>query len=172
MSQPNLLISMSHKKQHIRLWYECLQICLGDKKYSDNLNKSKDFYSDWGDVKNTKFDHWWRQNKILFKDVYVMEVDRVEKNPNTMTISIPINEKITTIVSEIKRIVGNKQKQIKNDKGLTKVNYQFSAKEIKGIFHYINLEVYKIFIEMLSSWAAGGGVHCHTNDKPDFPISK
>ena len=57
MSQPNLLISMSHKKQHIRLWRECLQICLGDKKYSDNLNKSKDFYSDWGDVKNTKFDH-------------------------------------------------------------------------------------------------------------------
>ena len=21
-------------------------------------------------------------------------------------------------------------------------------------------------IEMLSSWAAGGGVHCHTNDQP------
>ena len=24
-------------------------------------------------------------------------------------------------------------------------------------------------IEMLSSWAAGGGVHCHTNDQPAFP---
>ena len=27
-------------------------------------------------------------------------------------------------------------------------------------------------IEMLSSWAAGGGVHCHTNDHPAFSISK
>ena len=26
-------------------------------------------------------------------------------------------------------------------------------------------------IEMLSSWAAGGGVHCHTNDQPAFSIS-
>jgi hypothetical protein len=25
---------------------------------------------------------------------------------------------------------------------------------------------------MLSSWAAGGGVHCHTNDQPAFPKSK
>lgn len=25
-------------------------------------------------------------------------------------------------------------------------------------------------IEMLSSWAAGGGVHCHTNDQPAFSI--
>ena len=27
-------------------------------------------------------------------------------------------------------------------------------------------------IEMLSSWAAGGGVHCHTNDQPACPKSK
>ena len=27
-------------------------------------------------------------------------------------------------------------------------------------------------IEILSSWAAGGGVHCHTNDQPAFPKSK
>ena len=26
-------------------------------------------------------------------------------------------------------------------------------------------------IEMLSSWAAGGGVHCHTNDQPALPAS-
>ena len=27
-------------------------------------------------------------------------------------------------------------------------------------------------IEMLSSWAAGGGVHCHTNDQPALSVSK
>ena len=32
-------------------------------------------------------------------------------------------------------------------KDLNNVNYQFTSKEIKGLFHYINLEVYKIFID-------------------------
>ena len=36
--------------------------------------------------------------------------------------------------------------------------------------YFPNREVY--LIEMLSSWAAGGGVHCHTNDQPAFSISK
>ena len=27
-------------------------------------------------------------------------------------------------------------------------------------------------IEMLNSWSSGGGVHCHTNDQPAFPIPK
>ena len=27
-------------------------------------------------------------------------------------------------------------------------------------------------IEMLSSWAAGGGVYCHTNDQPAVSIAK
>ena len=35
--------------------------------------------------------------------------------------------------------------------------------------YFPNRDVY--LIEMLSSWAAGGGVHCHTNDQPAFLIS-
>jgi agmatine deiminase len=34
--------------------------------------------------------------------------------------------------------------------------------------YFPNRDVY--LIEMLSSWAAGGGVHCHTNDQPANPI--
>ena len=36
--------------------------------------------------------------------------------------------------------------------------------------YFPNRDVY--MIEMLNSWAAGGGVHCHTNDQPAFPISR
>ena len=68
MSQLPLQISMNSKKQHIRLWYECLQICYSQKQFSDNLKKSKSFYEEWGDVKNTKFDNWWKEYKILFDD--------------------------------------------------------------------------------------------------------
>ena len=36
--------------------------------------------------------------------------------------------------------------------------------------YFPNREVY--LIEMLSSWAAGGGVHCHTNDQPAITLTK
>ena len=36
--------------------------------------------------------------------------------------------------------------------------------------YFPNRDVY--LIEMLSSWAAGGGVHCHTNDQPALSFSK
>lgn len=45
----------------------------------------------------------------------------------------------------------------------------FSAKSrIESYFP--NRDVH--LIQMLGSWAAGGGVHCHTNDQPAFSISK
>ena len=45
----------------------------------------------------------------------------------------------------------------------------FSAK-LRIERYFPNRDVY--LIEMLSSWAAGGGVHCHTNDQPALSISK
>jgi agmatine deiminase len=36
--------------------------------------------------------------------------------------------------------------------------------------YFPNRDVY--IIEMLSSWAAGGGVHCHTNDQPAFSFEQ
>ena len=45
----------------------------------------------------------------------------------------------------------------------------FSAK-LRIERYFPNRDVY--LIEMLNSWAAGGGVHCHTNDQPALSISK
>jgi agmatine deiminase len=36
--------------------------------------------------------------------------------------------------------------------------------------YFPNREVHQI--EMLGSWAAGGGVHCHTNDQPAISMAK
>lgn len=149
---------MTYKKQHIRLWFECLQICHSQNEYSDNLKKSEDFYDEWGDVTNIRFDDWWKEKRYIFDDVYVREVNRVSQSPNTITLSIPLNEKISVITTEVKKIVEKKQtekliemgkdpKQSKSkDLGIGK--YSFSQKEIKGLFHYINLEVYKIYLRL------------------------
>jgi len=149
---------MSYKKQHIRLWFECLQICHSQSEYSENLKQSNDFYEEWGDVTNIRFDNWFKEKKYLFDDVYVREVNRVSNSPNTITLSIPLNEKISVIQSEVKKIVQQRQteKLIEmgkdpsdmKSKNLGVGKYSFTQKEIKGLFHYINLEIYKIYLSL------------------------
>ena len=109
MSPQPINVSMKSKKQQIRLWFECLQICHSDPQYSENLKQSKDFYEEWGDVTNIKFDDWWKDHKYLFEEVMVKEVSKVSNSPNTMTLSIPLNENVSTIIKDVKRIVEQKQ---------------------------------------------------------------
>ena len=158
MSPQPINISMTNKKQHIRLWFECLQICHSQSEYSENLKQSKDFYEEWGDVTNIRFDNWFKEKKYLFDDVYVREVNRVSNSPNTITLSIPLNEKISVIQSEVKKIVQQRQSEKLIEMGKDPSNmksknlgvgkYSFTQKEIKGLFHYVNLEVYKIYLSL------------------------
>lgn len=158
MSPQPINISMRSKKQHIRLWFECLQICHLNFQYSENLKQSKDFYEEWGDVTNIKFDDWWKDHKYLFDEVMVKEVSKVSNSPNTMTLSIPLNENVSTILKDVKRIVEQKQsdrlielgedQSNRKSKSLGIGKYSFTQKEIKGLFHYQNLEMYKIFLQL------------------------
>ena len=158
MSQQFIELTMRSKKQHIRLWFECLQICQSDDEYSDNLKKSKEFYEEWGDITNIKFDHWWKDKRYIFNDVYVREVNKVSNNPNTITLSIPLNEKLSTIVKDVKRLVDLKQTEKLIEMGKDPTNrkskslgigkYSFTKSEIKGVFHYVNLEIYKIYLRL------------------------
>ena len=158
MSPQPINISMRSKKQHIRLWFECLQICHSDPQYSDNLKRSKGFYEEWSNVTNIKFDDWWKDHKYLFDEVMVKEVSKVTHSPNTIILSIPLNENVSTIIKDVKRIVEQKQsvrldelgedQNNRKSKSLGIGKYSFTQKEIKGLFHYQNLEMYKIFLRL------------------------
>lgn len=158
MSPQSINISMRSKKQHIRLWFECLQICHSDPQYSENLRHSKDFYEEWGNVTKIKFDDWWKEHKYLFGEVMVKEVSKVSNSPNTMTLSIPLNENVSTIIKDVKRIVEQRQSERLSELGEDNSNrkskslgigkYSFTQKEIKGLFHYQNLEMYKIYLRL------------------------
>jgi len=158
MSPQPIKISMRSKKQHIRLWFECLHICHSDLQYSDNLKRLKGFYEEWGDVTNIKFDDWWKDHKYLFEEVMVKEVSKVSSTPNTITLSIPLNENVSTSIKDVKRLVEKKQSDRLVELGLDRSNrkskslgvgkYSFTQKEIKGLFHYQNLEMYKIFLRL------------------------
>ena len=158
MSQSGNSISMKSKRQHISHWFECLQICRSKSEYSNNLMKSQTIYEEWGDIVNIKFDDWWKTHSYLFSDVMVREVSKVSKVPNTITLSIPLNEKISTITRDVKQLVEEKQKQLlvelgedpenRKSKALNRNKYAFTQSEIKGVFHYINLEIYKIYLKL------------------------
>ena len=158
MSPQPINISMRSKKQHLRLWFEYLQICHSNPQYSENLKQSKDFYEEWGDVTNIKFDDWWKNHKYLFEEVMVKEVSKVSNSPKTITLSIPLNENVSTIIKDVKRIVEQKQSDRlielgedhcnRKSKSLGIGKYSFTQKEIKGLFHYQNLEMYKIFLRL------------------------
>ncbi|MEK9697037.1 MAG: hypothetical protein VW270_14845 [Candidatus Poseidoniales archaeon] len=140
------------------MWFECLQLCHSLGGYEENLKKSSSFYEDWGDVTQIKFDHWWKEKKNLFEDTYVSEVERVSKNPNIVTLSIPLDESVSTILKDVKKIVEDKQTQRLIDKGIDPTDlkskklsvgkYSFTQKEIKGKPHYINLEVFKLYLRL------------------------
>ena len=158
MSPQPINISMRSKKQHIRLWFECLQICHSDPQYSDNLKRSKGFYEEWSNVTNIKFDDWWKDHKYLFEEVMVKEVSKVSHSPNTIILSIPLNENVSTIIKDVKRIFEQKQsvrldelgedQNSRKSKSLGIGKYSFTQKEIKGLFHYQNLEMYKIYLRL------------------------
>jgi len=88
----------------------------------------------------------------------VKEVSKVSNSPNTMTLSIPLNENVSTILKDVKRIVERKQtdrlKELGEDqsnrksKSLGIGKYSFTQKEIKGLFHYQNLEMYKVYLRL------------------------
>ena len=91
---------MNYKKQ-LRLWFECLQICYSQSEYAENLERSKDFYEEWGGMAITLI-IGLAENFCLMMS---MSVSRVSNAPNTITLSIPLNEKISVITSEVKKIV-------------------------------------------------------------------
>ena len=158
MSQTPAPISMRSKKQHIRLWFECLQICQSQNEYSHNLTQSQAFYEEWGNVVDIKFDDWWKNHSYLFEDAMVCEVSKVSRKPNTITLSIPLSESVSNITRDVKKIVEARQNKLlielgedpenRKSKALNRNKYAFTQSEIKGVFHYVNLEIYKIYLEL------------------------
>jgi len=73
-------------------------------------------------------------------------------------LSIPLNEKVSVITNDVKRIVEKRQKEKLIEMGIDPSSlksknlgigkYSFTQKEIKGVFHYVNLEIYKVFLKL------------------------
>ena len=99
------------RKQHIRLWFEFLKLAHQDPALQENLKKSAEFYTPWGDVTSTLFDPWWAEHKHMFGDDRVMEVSKASQHPNLMTIQVPLNVAVSKTIKEVKRLIEERQEQ-------------------------------------------------------------
>ena len=132
-------LEIKSKRQFIRLWFECYQLCLEEKNYKDNLKNSKSFYKDWGVVKDIEFSEWFKKKEYLFEDLYVKEIDKIINNPNMINISIPLNQSMSKTLNDVKKLVESKRSK--------EFNFEFTN-NFKGVLRYINLEIYKIWIKL------------------------
>ena len=156
--------------QIYRMWFFFLKLGLDCEDNNvdiiDHVNKknipirvNKKFYKDWDldRIKTDKFDDWWNINKDLFGPTRVEEISKVSKHPNSLNLVIPLNQKLTTILNNVKTIIETKQvsrlkeigvdhKTLKSlDKGFGE--YELSSKEIKGQSIYQILLIYQVFIK-------------------------
>lgn len=107
--QPLLL-----RKETYRLWFEFYKLCCisTEIRVIKNLEKSKDFYSSWGDVRGVKFDNWWNTNQNLFTEPVVKILDDLKNRQieDSLIVEIPLNQSTSKIIESLKKLIESEQK--------------------------------------------------------------
>jgi hypothetical protein len=115
----NLLI----RKENYRLWFEFYKLCClsDDLVVKSNLKHSKNFYDQWDDVINAKFDDWWKTHSRLFEQpvVKVVKSEDEMESPYGILIEVPLNQSVTETLSQLKDILASNQKPLKRKRKTT-----------------------------------------------------
>jgi hypothetical protein len=122
------------RRQHLRLWFEFYKLChrgavsgralvvRADKgkllDFATNLKESAEFYAPWGDVRNVKFDAWWKDHRHLFGETLVQEVSAVTPHPDIMHIAVPLNQTVSKSLEQIEGLIKAKQTNRLKDRGI------------------------------------------------------
>ena len=100
-------------KENIRIWFEFYKLALNDIRFKKEIDKSKDYYSDWGNVNNIGFDKWWNDKKILFDEVTIREITEIDNDPSAIYLKIPLALPLTDLIKRFTNIVESKQSKIR-----------------------------------------------------------
>jgi len=122
------------RRQHLRLWFEFYKLChrgavsgralvvRADKgkllDFAPNLKKSAEYYAPWGDVRNVKFDVWWKDHQHLFGETLVQEVSAVTPHPDVMHLAVPLNQTVSKSLEQIEGLIKAKQTNRLKDRGI------------------------------------------------------
>jgi hypothetical protein len=116
------------RRQHLRLWFEFYKLCHRapvvsagkgvNLDFRPNLKESAEFYAPWGDVRNVKFDAWWKDHQHLFGETLVQEVSAVTPHPDVMHLAVPLNQTVSKSLEQIEGLIKAKQTNRLKDRGI------------------------------------------------------
>ena len=103
-------ISELYRREAYRLWFEYCAWLTGSWRSDaeEALKHSASFYAPWGDVRNTKFDLWWKEKGHLFEDKYsVRRLARGElpTDPQALIVEIPLTQSPTVLIKRVAEII-------------------------------------------------------------------
>ena len=146
----------SQSKEAIRLWFECLK-----RAQSKKLRINRRYYSDWGDWKSQKFEHWWPQiGKSLFGRSFVGLVDSTqaaehEADRQSFLVRIPKSHTPTQAANEVRSLLLDHYKAIGHTPKLERGYTLTEGKELKVVNVRAYLHTYDIHEELLAQNEVG-----------------
>jgi hypothetical protein len=107
--------TLLNRKESYRQWFEFYKISLISPELiiQKQVEKTKVFYAPWGDIKNIKFEVWWKDHRHLFEEetVQVLTKDSMINFDDHVVLQIPHNQSVSDLLNEIKTILATKRKQ-------------------------------------------------------------
>jgi hypothetical protein len=105
------------RKEFYRLWFEFYKMSLhsSDPKILRRLDSSLKIYYQWGDVKNSYFDDWWKKHQNLFEEesVHVLTNEDSIEFDNHIVLQIPVNQSVSDLLKNVKMVL-NREHKLKN----------------------------------------------------------
>jgi hypothetical protein len=106
--------SLVLKKEFYRIWFEFYKISLNstDSVIKRNIENSRVFYSKWGNVKDTKFNDWWKLRESLFEDeqIHVLQDPTKRRYVDSLILEIPINKSTSDLLKRLRTLIDDEQK--------------------------------------------------------------
>ena len=96
-------------KQGFRLWFEFYKLALDDPALAVEVERTREFYEPWGDVRGQTFDRWWAGHSRLFEETRVREVSRIGKETDALYLAVPLQQPLIRSMRQVKQIVEARQ---------------------------------------------------------------
>lgn len=134
------------RKQKVRLWFEFYKLALQDSTLTDLVNESREYYANWGDVTDIKFDPWWADHKHLFPPVEVQVINgkQAPNTAHTLSVAIPLNQALHQTIKQLTELVKQAQKQDAESDSST---YAFTKSSFNGKLVNQILELYRYYLQ-------------------------
>ena len=121
-------------------WWEYLRRHGGYRQTCESMGKGKytELYADFGNVHEGDFWGWWTEHAELFAEPPIRHVSvehSVLTNQNTLTMSVPLENKLSVSMKQIRRVLEPEVQEAPRKKTQSQAKYPVSTKPVLRTLH-------------------------------------